>query len=163
MCPRVRYVHAPMRRSSSLALLALVLGLAAFAGCGGGKDEGETDTDAQSGTVHAACNGSRMSAEPKLPASFPQIEEDKVVYTQQSTSGPTQVVEGYFNGDVQEAHDEYLKELKGAQYKILFDEVEAPNDSEISWSGEGRTGQVALRNECGDKDKTYVHITNRAS
>jgi hypothetical protein len=154
-----------MRRPSP-ALLVLVLGLAAvaLAGCGGGEgDKGETDTDALSGTVHAACNGSRMSAEPQLPAGFPQIEEDKVVYTQQSTNGPTKVIEGYFNGDVQEAHDEYLKELQGAQYTILFNEVEAPNDSEISWSGEGRTGQVALRNECGDKDKTYVHITNRAS
>jgi hypothetical protein len=143
------------------ALLVLVLAVVAVAGCGGGKKE--TDTDALSGTVHAACDGSRMSAEPKLPASFPQIEEDKVVYTQQSTNGPTDVVEGYFNADVQEAHDEYLKELQGAQYKILFNEVEAPNDSEISWQGEGRTGQVALRNECGDKDKTYVHITNRAA
>jgi len=146
-------------------LLLLVLGLSAvvLGGCGGGSDKGNSDTDALSGTVHAACNGSRMSAEPKLPASFPQIEEDKVVYTKQSTNGPTEVVEGYFNGDVQEAHDEYLKELQGAQYKILFNEVEAPNDSEISWSGEGRTGQVALRNECGSSDKTYVHITNRAA
>jgi hypothetical protein len=146
------------------ALLVLILGLVAvvLAGCGGGKKE-ETDTDALSGTVHAACKGSRMSAEPKLPASFPQIEEEKLVYTQQSTNGPTDVVEGYFNGDVQEAHDEFLKELEGAQFKILFNEVEAPNDSEISWSGEGRTGQVALRNECGESDKTYVHITNRAS
>ena len=146
------------------ALLVLVLGLAAvaLAGCGGGdKDKG--DTDELSGTVQAACKGSRMSEEPKLPASFPQIEQDKLVYTQQSTNGPTEVVEGYFNGDVQEAHDEFLKELQGAQYKILFNEVEAPNDSEISWSGEGRTGQVALRNECGDSDKTYVHITNRAA
>ena len=151
-------------RRATFPFLLLVLGLAAvaLAGCGGGeKDKG--DTDALSGEVQAACSGSRMSEEPKLPAGFPQIEEDKVVYTQQSTNGPTDVVEGYFNGDVQEAHDEYLKELQGAQYKILFNEVEAPNDSEISWQGEGRTGQVALRNECGDRDKTYVHITNRAA
>ena len=40
--------------------------------------------------MQAACNGSRMSAEPKLPAGFPQIEEDKLVYTQQSTNGPTE-------------------------------------------------------------------------
>jgi hypothetical protein len=144
------------------ALCALLLTLAA-AGCGGGEKKADTDadTDALSGIVQAACKGSRMTEAPKLPASFPQIEEDKLVFTQQSTNGPTQVVEGYFKGDVQEAHDEFLKELKGAQYKILFNEVEAPNDSEISWSGEGRTGQVAMRNECGDSDKTYVHITNR--
>jgi hypothetical protein len=97
----------------------------------------------------------------KLPPSFPQIEEDKLVYTQEAEVGPTQVVEGYFNGDVEEAHEEFQKELKASGYDILFDEVEAPNDSEISWKGEGRTGQVAMRNECGDSDKTYVHITNR--
>ena len=150
-------------RQPRLALLLLVLAVAAvtLAGCGGGKKH-ETDTDAGSDDVHAACKGSRLTETLKLPAGFPQIEQDKLVLTQQSTSGPTDVVEGYFNGDVQEAHDEFLKELKGAQYKILFNEVEAPNDSEISWSGEGRTGQVALRNECGKSDKTYVHITNRA-
>jgi hypothetical protein len=143
-------------------LCALLLTLAA-AGCGGGEKKADTDADALSADVQAACSGSRMSEAPKLPASFPQIEEEKLVYTQQSTSGPTEVVEGYFNGDVKEAHDEFLKELKGAQFKILFNELEAPNDSEISWSAEGRTGQVALRNECGDADKTYVHITNRPS
>jgi hypothetical protein len=142
-------------------LLLLVLATLAFAvaGCGGG----DKDKDALSSDVQAACSGSRLSAEPKLPGSFPQIEQDKLVYTQQSTNGPTEIVEGYFSGDVQEAHDEFLKELQGAGFKILFNEVEAPNDSEISWSGEGRTGQVALRNECGDNDKTYVHITNRAA
>jgi hypothetical protein len=74
--------------------------------------------------------------------------------------GPTEVVEGYFNGSLQDAHDEFHKELKGAGYQILFDEVDA-HDSEVTWKGEGRTGQVALREECGSSDKIYVHITNR--
>ena len=110
----MRYVFAPVPRFR-FALLVLALGLAAvaLAGCGGGGG-GKTETDALSGVVHAACNGSRMSAEPKLPPSFPQIEEDKLTYTQESEVGPTQVVEGYFNGDVQETHDEFQKELKGA-------------------------------------------------
>lgn len=58
--------------------------------------------------------------------------------------------------------DEFRKELDGAGFSILFDELE-DHDSEISWQGEGRTGQVAMREECGSSDKTYVHITNRAS
>ncbi len=140
----------------ALVLVLLTAGLAA--GCGGGGNKGESDLDK---TVQAACDGSAIDVTSKLPPSFPQIEEDKLTYTQESEVGPTQVVEGYFNGDVQETHDEFQKELKGAGYDILFDEVEAPNDSEISWKGEGRTGQVAMRNECGDSEKTYVHITNR--
>jgi hypothetical protein len=138
-------------RKVALVLVLLSAGLAA--GCGGGGNKAESDLSKE---VQGACEGSALSETPKLPPSFPQIEADKVTYTQQSTLGPTEVVEGYFNGDIQEAHDEYLKELKGSGYDILFNEVEAPNDSEISWKGEGRTGQVALRNECGESDKTYV-------
>jgi hypothetical protein len=137
-------------------LLALALGFL-VAGCG---DKKSSDKESDSGKVQAACTGSPLKAEPKLPASFPQIEADKLTYTRQSTQGPTNVVEGYFKGDVEEAHDEFLKELAGVGYSILFNELEE-HDSEISWQGENRTGQVALREQCGDRDKTYVHITNR--
>ena len=85
---------------------------------------------------------------------------ENVTYTTQSTQGPTEVVEGYFEGSVEHAHDEYLKELKAAGFQILFEELEA-DDSEVSWKGEGRSGQVALREDCGSDDKIYVHITNR--
>jgi hypothetical protein len=141
---------------SSGALIALALGLL-MAGCGGGEKKGEESE--RSGETKAACTGSALPAAPKLPASFPQIEQEKLTYTRQSTHGPTNVVEGYFNGDVEDAHDEFEKELEGAGFTILFDELEE-HDSEISWKGEGRTGQVALREECRDADKTYVRITN---
>ena len=145
------------RQVGWMALLAGVLAFAA-AGCGGG---GEKESEGEAGgQVQAACNGSQLTSAPKLPASFPQIEAEKLVYTQQRTDGPTEVIEGYFNGDVKDAHEEFKKELQGAGFKILFDELEE-HDSEVSWEGEGRTGQVALREECGDSDKTYVHITNR--
>jgi len=140
----------------ALVLVLLAAGLAA--GCGGGGNKEESDLEE---TAQAACDGSAIDVTSKLPPSFPQIEEDKLTYTQESEVGPTQVVEGYFNGDVEEAHEEFQKEHETSGYDILFDEVEAPNDSEISWKGEGRTGQVAMRNECGDDEKTYVHITNR--
>ena len=144
----------------TLLALAACLGLM-VAGCGGGSDKKSTSTESDlNEKAQAACTGSALTEAPKLPASFPQIEEDKLTYTQQSTEGPTNVVEGYFNGDVKEAHDEFEKELKGAGFDILFNELE-DHDSEISWKGEGRTGQVALREECGEADKTYVHITNR--
>jgi len=68
--------------------------------------------------------------------------------------------DGYFEGDVQAAHDDFKRELEAAGFTILFDEVEE-NDSEVSWEGEGRSGQVAIRNECGESDKMYVKVTNR--
>jgi hypothetical protein len=132
------------------ALAAIVL---ALAGCGGGGEK-----EAENPQAQAACNGSALSATPKLPASFPRVEN--VTFTKQSTQGPTEVVEGYFEGSVKDAHDEYLKELKAACYQILFEELEE-HDSEVSWKGEGRSGQVALREDCGSDDKIYVHITNR--
>jgi len=85
---------------------------------------------------------------------------EDTTFTKQSTQGPTEVVEGYWSGSLEDAHDEYKKELEAAGYDIVFDELE-DHDSEVSWKGEGRTGQVALREDCGDSDKIYVHITNR--
>jgi len=140
------------------ALLSILCAVA-LAGCGGGEKKGE-ENEPLSREAKAACTGSPLSAAPRLPPSFPQIEGDKLTYTKQETVGPTEVVEGYFHGDVKEAHEEFEKELKGAGFTILFNELEE-HDSEISWKGEGRTGQVAMREECGDADKTYVHITNR--
>jgi hypothetical protein len=145
-------------RLLGLTLTALLAG-AVVAGCGSKKSSSDTALRKE---AKAACTGKALSAAPDLPASFPQIEADKLTYTRQSKKGPTSVVEGYFNGDVKEAHDEFEKELKAVGYTLLFNELE-DHDSEISWKGEGRTGQVAMREECGSASKTYVHITNRAA
>jgi hypothetical protein len=148
-----------VRQAGWCALLAALA--FAIAGCGGGGEK-EGESEQPSAQAKAACNGDALAASEKLklPPSFPQIEADKLTYTVQHTEGPTDVVEGYFHGSVEEAHDEFKRELEGAGYKILFDELEE-HDSEVSWEGEGRTGQVALREECGESDKIYVHITNR--
>ena len=145
-----------MRQAAWFAVLGLVV--LAFAGCGGGGEKSSEEGGELNEQAQAACTGAALSATPKLPPSFPQVEN--VTYTQQRTQGPTNVVEGYWEGSLEDAHDEYKKELEAAGYKILFDELE-DHDSEVSWQGEGRSGQVALREECGDNDKIYVHITNR--
>ena len=145
-----------MKRAATFAVIGLAVLLAA--GCGGKKSESEGG--ALNKQAVAACDGSALGEAPNLPPSWPQIETDKVTYTKQETKGPTTIVEGYFNGDIKEAHDEWKKELQASGYKILFDELE-DHDSEVSWQGEGRSWQVALREECGSADKIYVHITNR--
>jgi len=141
-----------MRQAALVCVLAAV-GLA-LAGCGGG---GDNESEAANPQAKAACEGSALSGTPNLPASFPMVEETTL--TKQSTQGPTEVVEGYWDGDLKEAHDEYVKEFKAAGYQVLFEELE-DHDSEVSWKGEGRTGQVALRDDCGG-GKIYVRITNR--
>jgi hypothetical protein len=125
-------------------------------GCGGDGD-GESGGELTE-AAEAACTGSELSEAPKLPAGWPDMGE--VTFTKQTTQGPTEVVEGYFEGDVESAHDDFKRELEAAGFTNLFDEVEE-NDSEVSWKGQGRSGQVAIRNECGESDKMYVKVTNR--
>jgi len=133
-----------------LAFLVLLL-----AGCGGGDSKSSESGD----ETEAACTKSPLTGAPELPKGWPELHE--VTYTQESQQGPTSVVEGYFGGDVKAAHDEFKRELEAAGFTILFDELE-DNDSEVSWKGQGRSGQVALRNECGSSDKVFVHIANRS-
>ena len=142
-------------RKVALALVLLTAGLAAGCGGGGGGDK-DSDSDL-SEQVQSACDGSAIDVTSKLPPSFPMVENTTL--TKQSTQGPSEIVEGYWSGDLKEAHDEYVKEFKAAGYDVLFEELE-DHDSEVSWKGEGRTGQVALRDDCGG-GKIYVHITNR--
>ena len=143
-----------MRSIRWWALLALFCLL--LAGCGGGGDkESEGDLGEQ---AQAACTGSELTETPELPTGWPDMGE--VTFTQQSDQGPTKIVEGYFDGDIQAAHDDFKRELEDAGFTILFDELEE-HDSEVSWKGQGRSGQVALREECGSPDKIYVHVTNR--
>ena len=132
-----------------------IFGAIAFmlAGCGGSDSKSSESSDG----TEAACTGNALGS-PDLPKGWPQI--DAVTYTQQSQQGPTTVVEGYFDGSVEQAHDDFKRELGTAGFTVLFDELEE-NDSEVSWKGQDRSGQVALRNECGSDNKVFVHITNR--
>jgi hypothetical protein len=141
-----------VRATRSWPILAVLVFL--VAGCGGSDRKSSESGD----ETEAACTKSPLSEAPELPKGWPQMGE--VTFTQQSQQGPTTIVEGSFAGDVEAAHDDFKRELERAGFTILFDEVEE-NDSEVSWKGEGRSGQVALRNECGSSDKTFVHITNR--
>jgi hypothetical protein len=134
-------------------LAALTLGLAA---CGGEDEKGEEEE--LSGDAEAACTAAALEGSPGLPAGFPQL--DDVTYTKRSEAGPSTVVDGYYEGELGDAYEEYRSGFESAGYDILFDEKE-DHDAEVSWKGGGRSGQVALREECGDEGKIYVHITNR--
>jgi hypothetical protein len=125
-----------------------------LAGCGGSDSKSSESGD----ETEAACTKSALSEAPELPQGWPDMGE--VTFTQQSDQGPTKIVEGYFDGDIEAAHDDFKRELEASGFTILFDELEE-HDSEVSWKGEGRSGQVALREECGSSDKIFVHITNR--
>ena len=94
----------------------------------------------------------------KLPANFPK--PDGVTYRQESTAGPSQVVDGTTPETSTTPTTRTSRRSTAAGYKVLFKEKEE-DDAEISYEGEGTTGQVALRAVCGEDDKLVVHITNR--
>ena len=140
-----------LRHASWLALLGAVV--VVLAGCGGK----EKDTQA-SGATKAACDGSALSDTPKLPPNFPGVSN--ATFTKESTEGPTDVTEGYFMGSVSDGHDAFKQALGTNGYTVTHDELDE-HDSEVNWSGHGRSGQVALREQCGESDKIYVKVTNR--
>lgn len=144
--------------ASRFSLWALVGLLAlALAGCGGKSDE-EKAKEAAAQTSAPVCGMSTEVEGSKLPANFPK--PDGVTYRQESTAGPSQVVDGTYAGSLDDAYNAYEQAFESGFYKILFKEKEE-KDAEISYEGEATTGQVALRAVCGEDDKLVVHITNR--
>lgn len=138
-----------------LALLAAVVagGLAA---CGGDDAAVETvTTTVQRPSV--ACTGSPVK-ETGLPESFPALEG--VTFTKTATAGPTQLVDGYFEGTLRDGWRRYKAAFRRAGYAVVFDEIEA-RDSEVAYIGGGRTGQVALRALCREPGRVTVHVTSR--
>jgi hypothetical protein len=144
-------------RSVRLAGLLLVLALALGA-CGKGEKKGEPESE---GGGTETCAGSAVAAgDLKLPDGFPT--PDAVTFTESHAQGPSAVAQGYFEGDVKDAHDEWVDAFKSANWTVLSDELEE-DDSEVNYQApdDSSTGQVALRAVCADADRTLVIVTDR--
>jgi hypothetical protein len=138
-------------------LVALLATLLLVSAC---SKEKEKETEAEGGGTRQ-CEGTALAASDiKLPSDFPIPGE--AVLTTASAAGPSQVVEGFYEADLESAYNEWKEALEGAGYSILFDEIE-DKDSEISYKSKDgtTTGQIALRSECEEAGKTFVHITAR--
>jgi ABC-type oligopeptide transport system substrate-binding subunit len=140
----------------TMQLLALAL-LAVFALAACGKSEAEKEAEKGKSAFEATCEGSALTDDVGLPSGFPK--PDGVTYLKTSKAGPSNVVDGTYDGDLDAAYDAYEKAVGDAGYNVLFKEKEE-DDAEISYEGGGHTGQIALRDSCDD-DKLAVHITNR--
>jgi hypothetical protein len=144
-----------LRAALLLLLLAVGLGLAAC----GGDDEGEEGEEGERSAAFATiCEMSEMSGETGLPAGFPT--PDSVVFVKAEDAGPSRVVEGFAEGDLEDVYDDWHGQFKDSDFEITFDEREE-HDAEISFEGGGQSGQVKLAAECGEGDKLYVRITSR--
>jgi hypothetical protein len=133
--------------ASGIAVAGLVM---LGAGCGKGKEEAEGNA--------SACRQAATNAATGFPAGFPKPGE--LTITSVHRDGPTRVIDGYWTAGLDEAYREYKDEVERAGYDVLFTEKEE-HDAEISYKGEGRSGQIALRDDCSESDTTRVHITSR--
>ena len=141
-----------MRRHLA-ALVTLALMPFAMAACGG---DGESE-EGEGERTTVACSGTPVTTT-DLPGDFPDV--DGVTYTDAATAGPSQIVDGYYEGSLEDAYEAYKAAFPDAGYEVLFDELEE-NDSEVAWKGGRRTGIVALRANCEESGRVSVHITSR--
>jgi hypothetical protein len=135
------------------AALGLAVAIVA-AGCGNAQKSSSGETEGSK----AACKAAATTKPTGLPAAFPVPGE--LTFTEVRKDGPTIVVDGYWASGIDEAYKEFKDQVEEAGYKVLFNEKEE-HDAEISYSGSGRTGQIALRDDCAESDTTRVHITSR--
>jgi hypothetical protein len=133
-------------------LAARVVGLATACG---GEEESEAEREAAGGACPTAPTA--LAGSPTLPSGFPT--PDGVTYTGERDAGPSHVVEGYFDGEIDDAYDGYKSALEDADgYDVTKDEQEEV-DAEVNFEGGGSSGQVKLIQEC--EDRTSVSITAR--
>lgn len=133
-------------RVAFLLLLAFVL-----VGCGG-ADKGSA--------VEKPCPAAPapITNAPKLAPGFPSPPE--VTYTSEQEAGPSSIVKGYWDGDIEAAYEGYKDAFGGSDYSVTKEEKEAV-DAEVNFEGQGVSGQVKLLQLC--KDRTDVSITIRPS
>ena len=144
-----------MRRSTLFRLPVLMLFGLALAGCGG---KSESEEEGERGEAFGPiCELSQLTGETGLPADFPLPGD--VTFVKAEDAGPSRIVEGFAEGELESVYDEWHSAFEDSDYDITFDERE-DHDAEISFEGGGQSGQVKLADECGD-GKIYARVTSR--
>ncbi len=143
-----------LTRALPVKLLMLVCMGFALAACGSEKEESEGERGEAFGTI---CEMTQLSGDTGLPQDFPLPGD--VVFVKSEEAGPSRIVEGYAEGELENVYDEWHSAFESSDYEITFDERE-DHDAEISFEGGGQSGQVKLADECGD-GRIYVRVTAR--
>ena len=144
-----------MTRSTLARIVTLLMLGLALAACGG---ESESEKEGERGEAFAPiCEMAAMSGATGLPDSFPTT--GSVTYVKTEEAGPSVIVEGWVEGELGDVYDDVHQKFEDSDYEITFDEQEE-HDAEISFKGDGKSGQVKLADECGE-GKVYVRVTAR--
>jgi hypothetical protein len=135
------------RRFGVLSVFVVLLAAA----CGSEKKSEEGKAEKECGAAPAT-----MADQPTLPSGFPT--PDKVIYSDEKKTGPSTIVEGYREGELAEAFDDYKSAFGSAGYDVTKDEKEE-DDAEVNFAGGSSTGQVKMIQSC--KNRTSLSITIR--
>jgi hypothetical protein len=128
-------------------LVAVALALTA---CGDDKDKE---------AMNKSCPAARpaMKTPPTLPGNFPNATG--MTYTGVGKEGPTTVATGYIAQKIGPAHQTFSQAIKSTSGYTVTKEEQDVADSEVNFSGAGKSGQVKLLQTC--RDRTQVTITIR--
>jgi hypothetical protein len=139
-----------------LAVLLLIV-VAMTAACSD-KDKDQGRDAGAGGNLPAGCpSAPAMSGTPSLPPDFPT--PDAMTFTGTSSAGPSTIVNGYWDGDLDAAFTGWKDAFGSASYDVTSSEQEE-DDAEVNFSGGDTTGQVKLTTE-GCEDRTTVVVTIR--
>ena len=136
----------------NFAAIGAFLTVIIFTACGGGAAPSAPDL--------TPCGPAEpgLAKPPQLPAGFPNPRG--VTYTEAEKAGPSDIIQGYFNGDLPSGFKTYRGAFERSAYDVIKDEQEA-RDAEVFFAGRGRSGQVRLDADC--KGRTNLTITIRPS
>jgi hypothetical protein len=94
-------------------------------------------------------------AAPSFPDGFPPITG--VTWSSDQVAGPSQIVQGYTGGTLEDVFGEMKEKFGGGGYSVSKSERDR-HDAEVNFTSARNTGQVRLSEECRGRLTVFITI-----